>query len=180
MDKLEMIEKLRERADISYEEAKEILDRAEGDLLEAIVLLEKEGRMRQPQAEAAAETAAQEANAASETKASADAAVPAEAQPKEKKPSGLSKAIRNFFDFLTQTSFHVTRKGSEIFAMPSLVFAGLLFFFWEPIIPVMIIALFFDVRYRFTGQKNTDAANDILDKAGSFVDGIESGIQSEA
>ena len=122
MDKLEMIEKLRERADISYEEAKEILDRAEGDLLEAIVLLEKEGRMRQPQAEAAAETAAQEANAASETKASADAAVPAEAQPKEKKPSGLSKAIRNFFDFLTQTSFHVTRKGSEIFAMPSLVF----------------------------------------------------------
>ena len=41
MDRLEMIEKLRERADISYEEAKDILDRAEGDLLEAIVLLEK-------------------------------------------------------------------------------------------------------------------------------------------
>ena len=177
MDKLEMIEKLRERADISYEEAKDILDRAQGDLLEAIVLLEKEGKMRQPQAEAAQEAAAQET---AETKAASDAVVPAQAQPKEKKPSAFGKAVRNFIDFLTQTSFHVTRKGSEIFAMPSLVFAALLFFFWEPILPIMVIALFFDVRYHFSGQKNTDAANDILDKAGSFVDGIESGIQGEA
>ena len=149
MDKFEMIEKLRERADISYEEAKEILDRAEGDLLEAFVLLEKEGKMRQPQG-------------------------------KEKQPGGLSKAIRNFTDFLTQTSFHVTRKENDIFAMPSLVFAGLLLFFWEPIIPVMVIALFFGVRYHFTGAKNTDTANEILEKAGSFADGIESGIHSEA
>lgn len=171
MDRLEMIEKLRERADISYEEAKDILDRAEGDLLEAIVLLEKEGRMRQPEPQAAPEDAAQ---------AKAADVIAAEAQPKEKKPSAFGKAVRNFIDFLTQTSFHVTRKDSEIFAMPSLVFAALLFFFWEPILPIMVIALFFDVRYHFTGKRDTTAANDILDKAGSFVDGIESGIQGEA
>jgi hypothetical protein len=85
-----------------------------------------------------------------------------------------------FIRFIKETTFVVTRKEKTVISMPTVVFALLMLFFWQFLIPVMIIALFFDVRYRFTGQKNTDAANDILDKAGSFVDGIESGIQSEA
>ena len=145
MATLEMIDKLRERADLSYEEARTVLEEAGGDLLEAFVILEKQGRMKQPQAE----------NTAEEQKA--------EVMPKEMKENGLVKAFR----------------GSEIFAMPSLVFAGLLFVCWEPIIPVMIIALFFDVRYRFDGSKDAQPANDILNKAGSFVDGFESGIAKE-
>jgi len=39
---LEKIDKLRERMDVSYKEAKEALERAGGDLLEALVLLEAE------------------------------------------------------------------------------------------------------------------------------------------
>ncbi len=48
MDRLEQIEKLRETASIGYEEAKRVLDEAGGDLLEAIILLEKQGRIAAP------------------------------------------------------------------------------------------------------------------------------------
>ena len=44
MDHFEMTEKLRERANVSYEEAKEALELNEWDILEAIVYLEREGK----------------------------------------------------------------------------------------------------------------------------------------
>ena len=44
MDHLEMTETLREKAGVSYEEAREALERNNWDLLGAIVDLEKQGR----------------------------------------------------------------------------------------------------------------------------------------
>ncbi len=49
MEKLERIEKLRERAEVSYDEAREAYERADGDLLEALIYLEKRGRVQAPQ-----------------------------------------------------------------------------------------------------------------------------------
>lgn len=49
MERLEKIEKLRERAQISYDEAKEAYEYAGGDLLEALIYLEKQGKVRPPQ-----------------------------------------------------------------------------------------------------------------------------------
>lgn len=40
---LEQVERLRDRADISYEEAKTLLEQCGGDLLEALILLERRG-----------------------------------------------------------------------------------------------------------------------------------------
>ena len=45
MTEYEKVEKLCEKANISYEEAKAALEAADWDLLEALVLLEKEGRI---------------------------------------------------------------------------------------------------------------------------------------
>lgn len=41
---IEQVEKLRERANVSYEEARAALEKADGDLLEAMILLEREGK----------------------------------------------------------------------------------------------------------------------------------------
>ena len=49
MDKLEKIERLRERAQVSYDEAREAYEQADGDLLDALILLEKQGKDRPPQ-----------------------------------------------------------------------------------------------------------------------------------
>ena len=48
MEQLEKVEKLRERADVSYEEAKEALEACDWDLLDAMVWLEKRGKVKGP------------------------------------------------------------------------------------------------------------------------------------
>lgn len=48
---LEHIDMLRERAGISYKEAKEILEKYNGDVLEALIKLESEAKVKAPQAE---------------------------------------------------------------------------------------------------------------------------------
>lgn len=156
MDKLTMIETLRERADITYEEAKEVLEQADGDILEAIVILEKQGRIK------------------SENIADNEDTV-------DSKTVGTTRhAIRSAFSFVLHTSFHVKRRGRELFTMPTWLLAILLPTFWGITIPVMLVALFFECRYSFSGQGNVEAANEFFNKAGSFAEGVESGLQKEA
>lgn len=45
MDKFEMLEKVVSTTGVSYENAKDALDRSDWDVLEAVILLEKEGRI---------------------------------------------------------------------------------------------------------------------------------------
>ena len=45
MTNYEMVELLRQKANVSYEEAKAALEAANWDLLDAIVLLEREGKV---------------------------------------------------------------------------------------------------------------------------------------
>ena len=53
MDQLEKVDKLRERANVSYEEAKEALEASNWDLLDAMVYLEKHGKAEPPEQETA-------------------------------------------------------------------------------------------------------------------------------
>lgn len=46
---LEQIDLLRSRANVGYEEAKDALDRTNGDMVEALILLEKENKIRAQQ-----------------------------------------------------------------------------------------------------------------------------------
>ena len=39
-----------------------------------------------------------------------------------------------------------------VITMPTAVFALLMLFFWQLLVPVMIIALFFDIGYFFEGE----------------------------
>ena len=43
MNRFELIEKLRERADINYEEADQLLSDTQDDLIAALIILEKQG-----------------------------------------------------------------------------------------------------------------------------------------
>ncbi len=51
MEQLEKVEKLRQRANVSYEEAKEALEASGWDLLDAMVYLEKQGKVKPPEQE---------------------------------------------------------------------------------------------------------------------------------
>ena len=49
MDNLEKVEKLREKTGVSYEEAKAALEATNYDVLDAIIYLEKNGKVKAPE-----------------------------------------------------------------------------------------------------------------------------------
>ena len=62
MDRLEQIEKLRERAKVTYDEARAAYDAANGDLLEAMIILEKQGKVQPPHGGGVYSTAGQQSS----------------------------------------------------------------------------------------------------------------------
>ena len=79
-----------------------------------------------------------------------------------------------FIRFIIETTFVVTRKEETFITMPTVVFALLMLFFWQLLIPVMVIALFFGVGYFFDGSQDTDKPNRFLDKASDFAEDARS------
>ena len=79
-----------------------------------------------------------------------------------------------FIRFIIETTFVVTRKEETFITMPTIVFALLMLFFWQLLIPVMVIALFFGVGYFFDGSQDTEKPNRFLDKASDFAEDARS------
>ena len=169
MEMMEKVERLREKANVSYEEAKAALEQTGGDLLDAIVLLERQGKVKEP----AHSTFSTEYE---EQKEYIKVRDKVEEQENSAPSMGrtIGRAFRGLIRFIKQTTFIVTKGEDTVFTMPTLVFALLLFFFWEVLAPVMVIALFFGVRYSFEGEEEAEKANSILHKAGDFAQDVKS------
>ena len=169
MEMIEKVERLREKANVSYEEAKAALEQTGGDLLDAIVLLERQGKVKEP----AHSTFSTEYE---EQKDYIKVRDKVEEQEKSAPSMGrtIGRLFRGLIRFIKQTTFIVTKGEDTVFTMPTLIFALLLFFFWEVLAPVMVIALFFGVRYSFEGEEEAEKANSILHKAGDFAQDVKS------
>ena len=169
MEMIEKVERLREKANVSYEEAKEALEQTGGDLLDAMVLLERQGKVREP-AQSTFSTEYEEQKEYIKVKDKVE-------EQENSAPSfgrTVGRLFRGLVRFIRETTFVVTRGEDTLFTMSTLVLAVLLFFFWEILAPIMVIALFFGVRYSFDGEEEADKANSILHKAGSFAKDVRS------
>ena len=169
MEMIEKVERLREKANVTYEEAKAALEQTGGDLLDAIVLLERQGKVKEP----AHSTFSTEYE---EQKEYIKVRDKVEEQENSAPSMGrtIGRLFRGLIRFIKQTTFIVTKGEDTVFTMPTLIFALLLFFFWEVLAPVMVIALFFGVRYSFEGEEEAEKANSILHKAGDFAQDVKS------
>lgn len=144
MEMFEKVQVLKKEAGVSYEEARNVLQETGGDLTEALILLERRGR---------------------KSRTGRDG----QDQPARNFGRSLGRMIRALIRFIKRTSFNVTRENRLIFTMPTFVFALLLFFFWEPVLPAMLISLFFGVRFYFSGEEDTKKPNMVLQKAGDLA-----------
>ena len=152
MNRFELIEKLRERADINYEEADQLLSDTKDDLIAALIILEKQGRLKGLQ------------QGRTDRVPGADD-VRTETGTKKSRRSVIGHAFRTFGNFIAHTTFHMAHGENEILVLPTFVFALLMLFFWQTIAPLMLISLFFKVHYFFDGTASTKAANDFIDQA---------------
>ena len=170
MDNLEKVEKLRERANVSYEEAKAALEESDWDLLDAMVKLEKSGKTagpRQSDFRTSAET--QEDYVAVKDK------VMEQQNKKVHVGRTLGDVFRSFFRVCRDNAFCVNRAGEQVFRLPLIAMLIILIFTWKILIPVMIIALFFGFRYSFEGKDELKDANKFMDTAGNVVESFKEG-----
>ncbi len=150
---LEQVEKLRERANISYDEAKKALEETDGDILEAVINLEKQQRIQAPASGGyyhSKEERKQETHSDQEEKSK-------EKIKNEYKNnfgdlvSGFFKALGKILHIGNINSFEIVKDNKKIMVVPLTVFALLLIFAFWFVIPVLIVGLVFGYRYRFSG-----------------------------
>ncbi len=151
MDHYEMVENLRTKASVTYEEAKSALEASDWDMLDALVLLENEGKVNQT----APEFTTREK--ADETRRSA-----------RKEKGSLSKLgawIRKMIALGNQNQFVISRKGEEMVAMPLTVMALLMILVWPFSLIVLFAGFFLGTRYAFRGPDINASVSDWVGKA---------------
>ena len=199
MNEFEMIEKLVEKENVSFEEARDALKAVDGDLVDAIVYLErkaKEEATKTAEAEAQAiqamadhtETDRSNDNIADNTvKMTVEEAGTASADEKKEKETmkeetrntknNTGSAIRNFFrktkDILVGNALSVTCNGEEKVRIPAWLLAIILVCCFKFSAIVLIVSLFLGCRYSFIGKDDLSAANNVMNKAGDMADRVK-------
>lgn len=173
----EKVEKLREYAGISYEEAKKELEKTDGDLLEAVVNLEKEGRIKKPEANGYYKSSGQEKTEESMEKVD---------MRKEEKTRGsnftetlksILSWIRKLIEKGNSNNFKIIKDDNLVLEIPLTAFALLLFFAFWIVIPAMVIGLVFGYRYNLGGPdldetKVNKAMDSVSDATRQAVDSM--------
>lgn len=179
MEKLEKVERLRERANVSYEEASAALEQAGGDLLDALVILEKQGKTKSPD-QSTYSTSYEEQK---EYVRVEDQLIEAEnARKKENRAfKGFRETVRSFFRILRDNSLIVTRHEKEFIRLPLWLLAIVLLITgaWKPAIVVIVISLFFQFRYSVGGRDQLSEANSFMEKASEAAEHIKEEFQNK-
>lgn len=178
MTTLEQVEKLRAMANISYEEAKAALDKANGNLLDAVIYLEKQGKIEPPE-EGGYYSSQKNTSTASNNE-----------QNSEKKAHdsyqehSFSSLIKQFGQFClkmvrkgNRNTFEVLKSGEIKAYFPVTILALLLIFAFWAALPLLIVGLFFGFRYRFTGPDfKEQTINDAMDSAAKAAEDLKKSI----
>ena len=175
MTNYEMVELLRQKANVSYEEAKAALEAANWDLLDAIVLLEREGKV--PENDARFSTKAEE-----EKK---------EESKKKKERDGAFRdgartvggIFRRMLNYGNRNCIVASRDGKEVISLPLTAFVLLLLIppitIWLMLV-LMIIGLFFGLRYSLRGDHPTnEKVNEYIHKAEDAAERVKESWQEK-
>ena len=180
MATLDQVEKLRERANVSYDEAKAALDAVNGDLLEALIYLEKQGKVRPPEGNGYYSSEA----------AGADSGKGIGYHSPDREQSGgesFGSLLRRFGRFClkvlrkgNENTFEVLKDGEVKASFPVTVLVLLLIFTFWVTLPLLVIGLFFGLRYRFQGPDlGGNAVNGAMDNVANATDDFKRSIGEE-
>ena len=165
MDNFEKVEKLRERANVSYEEAKQALENSNWDILDAMIYLEQCGKVHGPE----------QSSYTTQTEK-----VKIDVDEKEHRTS-FSDNMKRFGNWClgmvekgNNNSFCVERDSREIFRVPITLLVVLLIFAFWVVVPLMVVGLFFNMRYQFAGPDVRSVDIDINKAMDNAADAAES------
>jgi hypothetical protein len=158
MEHIEMIDKLRDKAGITREEAADALTRANWDMLEALVILEREGKIAPLTSSVA--TVEQTAGSGSANGIGPDPSVFGAKGyyygPRAKSDSLWTK-FKNLLVKSVTHSFVVRRRGRELLSLPVLVLLIVVISLFKLSAVALLIGLFCECRYSIEERRSTDA-----------------------
>lgn len=175
MDELDKVERVREKTQVSYEDAKAALDAHDGNVLDTIIELERSGKAHTTSASYASYSTQAQSEPVSPEMGRAQ-----EAYRRSVKTSEFWEGVKNVFRKSIDYKFIVLSKDEEIVRVPVLVpICGLLF--WGATIWILIVGLFFGLRYRIVGDASTmtDGINDAMDTAADAAETIKQDVAAK-
>ena len=159
----EKVEKLVQKANVSYEDAKNALEAANGDMLDAIIALEKAGKVN---SQASFTTTSPESSPYKDVPAVVDQTNKTEGKSFFK---DLGDAIKRGFRYTVDNSVRVVRNDVEVIKLPLWISIIAMLAAWELLLIVIVISLFFDCRYSVVGKDNANEVNRVIDQASTFA-----------
>jgi hypothetical protein len=176
MATLEQVEKLREKANVSFEEAKAALEACNDDLLDAIIYLERQGRVTPPAGGgyySSTGTAEEQGYYAGNTAGAGGPCRPNHGSFKESMGK-FGRFLAKVFNIGNTNYLEARKNGEVLFSVPVTALALLLIFFFWVTVPLFILSLFFGFRYTFVGNElGTEPVNKVMDGASNTVDDIK-------
>ncbi len=181
MENYEKVEKLREKTGVSYEDAKKVLEEKNYDMLDAIIELERQGKVTEPKEGTYTAGASQDMENAKKFE------IAQKQYEKDCRKSSLKEFMKSLADFFRaifhkslEIEFCINKNGQKIANVPLLVLIVLLLGFFWITVPLLIIGLFFGITYNFTGvDKVIVDVNDVCDKASQTAENIKNEFKKE-
>ena len=165
MDDLEKVETIRTKCNVSYTDAKAALDAADGNVLDAIIWLESQGKTQTTSAHAATESAPVDEPSAEMVAAQAAYEKSSEKTDFSKKMDSVWEYLKKLFRLSLDTKFIATRRDAIILNIPILI-PIIALFAWGATIWLMLIGLFFGMRYRIDSDGDVPGSiNNLMNHA---------------
>lgn len=182
MVNLEQVEKLRQYGNITYDEAKKALEEANGDILEAIIILEKQGIIQEPKNGGYHTFKNGKQNEKNNFKLNE-----CKSGSKENDGSSFSELMGRLFKWVggiinrgNMNHFEVVKGENKIITIPATILALLLLFMFWITIPLIVIGLFCGYRYMFTGPDlGKEKVNSTMDSVADAAERLKKEVKGE-
>ena len=178
MDDTKLIEKLKDKANISYEEAKEVLENNNWDILDAIIYLEKKGKIKGPSVGTFYTNESKDAYSNNQNIAIYNKWEENRNSRKINGFEGIFEAVCRVIDTCNNIFLEIAKDGKMFLKIPFTVLILLLMFTFWIVIPLVIVGLFFDIEFSIASKRvNTDKANKIFKEISLVVKKIKEEIK---
>lgn len=177
MDKLDLVDKLKDKANISYENAKIALENSNWDILDAMLYLEGRGIVEGPSVSVFYSNEYKESYDNKQEEAYSNDNINKNNSKSKDNFEGIFEAICKVIDNCNNIFFQIKKDSRVIVKIPLTVVVVLLFFAFWIIIPLVIVGLFFDIEFMLSSKRfdtnKIDKVNIIFSKISNGVKDIK-------
>jgi len=153
MENHKLVDKLKNETNISYEEAKIVLERSNWDILDAFVYLEENGKIQKPSVSIFYTNEYKENYKYSQVTIKKDQENNYKNAKKNNTFEGIFVAVCKMIDTCNNISFEIKKENKVFLRIPVTVIIVLLIFAFWIVIPLYIVGLFFDIEFSLSGKR---------------------------